>query len=167
VLDSLSKKVAPGLALGFIVAPPHLRESVISSVRSGGWTAGGFAFTAVQRMMADGTAAELSRLKRIDASRRQQSAAKCLSGFEVQTNPKSYHLWLTLPPHWRSQTFVAAAARRGIALTPSSTFAIAHGHAPNAVRLPPRPPPPEQLDAGLRTLVSLLGTKEEDFDSTE
>src|SRR3954471_5483945 len=40
VLDSLSKKVAAGLALGFIVAPPRLRESVTSSVRSGGWTAG-------------------------------------------------------------------------------------------------------------------------------
>jgi hypothetical protein len=25
----------------------------------------------------------------------------------------------------------------------------------------------EQLDSGLRTIVSLLGTKEEDFDSTE
>lgn len=57
--------------------------------------------------MADGTVAELSRLKRIDAARRQQMAAKYLAGFEVQANPKSYHLWLTLPPHWRSQTFVA------------------------------------------------------------
>jgi DNA-binding transcriptional MocR family regulator len=33
VLDSLSKKVAPGLALGFIVAPPRLRESLMASVR--------------------------------------------------------------------------------------------------------------------------------------
>ena len=31
---------------------------------------------------------------------------------------------LTLPQHWRSQTFVAAAARRDIALTPSTTFAV-------------------------------------------
>ena len=135
VLDSLSKKVAPGLALGFIVSPPRLRESIMASVRSGGWTASGFAFAAGQRLMADGTVAELSRLKRIDAARRQQMAAKRLAGFEIQANPKSYHLWLTLPPHWRSQTFVAAAARRDIALTPSTTFAVAPGHAPNAVRL--------------------------------
>src|SRR5882757_7921253 len=134
VIDSLSKKVAPGLALGFIVAPPRLRESVMASVRSGGWTASGFAFAAAQRLMADGTAAELSRLKRIDAVRRQQMAVQRLAGFELQTNPKSYHLWLTLPAHWRSQTFVAAAARRDIALTPSTTFAVTPGHAPNAVR---------------------------------
>ncbi|QPF82859.1 PLP-dependent aminotransferase family protein [Bradyrhizobium genosp. L] len=167
VLDSLSKKVAPGLALGFLIAPPRLRESIMAAVRSGGWTASGYAFAAGQRLMADGTAAELSRLKRIDAGRRQQLAAKHLAGFEVQTNAKSYHLWLTLPPHWRSQTLVAAAARRDIALTPSTTFAATPGHAPNAVRLALAAPPMEQLDIGLRTLAGMLSATEEDFDTTE
>jgi DNA-binding transcriptional MocR family regulator len=167
VLDSLSKKVAPGLALGFIVPPPRLRESVMASVRSGGWTASGYAFAAGQRLMDDGTASELSRLKRIDAARRQQMAAKFLSGFEIQTNSKSYHLWLSLPPHWRSQTFVAAAARRDIALTPSTTFAVTPGHAPNAVRLALAAPTIEQLDVGLRMLSGMLNAREEDFDSTE
>jgi len=167
VLDSLSKKVAPGLALGFIVSPLRLRESIMASVRSGGWIASGYAFAAGQRMMGDGTASELSRLKRIDARQRQQMATERLAGFAIQTNEKSYHLWLTLPPHWRSQTFVAAAARRDIALTPSTTFAVAPGHAPNAVRLALAAPTMEQLDAGLRTLSGMLNAKEEDFDSTE
>jgi DNA-binding transcriptional MocR family regulator len=167
VLDSLSKKVAPGLSLGFVVPPLRLRENVMASVRSGGWTASGFAFAATQQLMGDGTAAELARLKRIDAQHRQKIAVECLAGFEIQTNGKSYHLWLTLPPHWRSQTFVAAAARRDIALTPSTTFAVTPGHAPNAIRLALAAPPIEQLEAGLRTLSGMLNAKEEDFDSTE
>jgi DNA-binding transcriptional MocR family regulator len=167
VLDSLSKKVAPGLALGFIVAPQRLRESMLASISSGGWTGSGYAFAAAQRMMADGTASELVRLKRADAQRRQRLAVERLAGFEIQTNPKSYHLWLTLPPHWRSQTFVAAAARRDIALTPSSTFAVTPGHAPNAVRLALAAPPLDQLDAALRTLAGILSTNEDDFESTE
>jgi DNA-binding transcriptional MocR family regulator len=167
VIDSLSKKVAPGLALGFIVSPPALRESMMASVRSGGWTASGFAFAAAQRMMGDGTVAELVRLKRIDARARQKLAADRLSGFELQTNEKSYHLWLTLPPHWRSQTFVAAAARRDIALTPSTTFAATAGHAPNAVRLALAAPTMDQLDIGLRTLAAMLKAGENDFDLTE
>jgi DNA-binding transcriptional MocR family regulator len=166
-IDSLSKKVAPGLALGFIVAPPRLRESVIASVRSGGWTVAGFAFAAGQRLMADGTAAELTRLKRLDALRRQQMAAKWLSGYEIQTSGKAYHLWLKLPQHWRSQTFVAAAAARDIALTPSTTFAAIPGHAPNAVRLALAAPAIDQLETALRTLAGMLNAKEEDFDSTE
>jgi DNA-binding transcriptional MocR family regulator len=167
VLDSLSKKVAPGLSLGLVVAPLRLRERMMASVRSGGWTAPGFAFAAGQQLMRDGTASELARLKRVDAQQRQKIAAARLSGFQIQTNSKSYHLWLTLPPHWRSQTFVAAAARRDIALTPSTTFAISPGHAPNAIRLALAAPPIEQLDAGLRTLSGMLNAKEEDFDSTE
>lgn len=167
VVDSLSKKVAPGLTLGFIVPPRRLRESVAAAVRSGGWTASGFAFSAAQRMMGDGTAAELARLKRLDARARQKLAADLLSGFEVQANGYCYHLWLTLPSQWRSQTFVAVAARRDIALTPSTTFAVTPGHAPNAVRLALAAPTMDQLDTGLRTLAAMLNASEDDFDSTE
>src|SRR5439155_8348842 len=140
---------------------------VMSAVRTGGWIASGHALAAGQRLMADGTVAELTRLKRIDAARRQQTAAKLLAGYQIGADPRSYHLWLTLPSHWRSQTFVAAAARRDIALTPSTTFAVSPGHAPNAIRLALAAPAMEQLDAGLRTLSGMLNAKEEDFDSTE
>jgi DNA-binding transcriptional MocR family regulator len=167
VLDSLSKKAAPGLTLGFVAPPLRLREGVMAAVRSGGWTASGFAFAAAQRMMGDGTIAELTKLKRRDARERQKLAADRLSGFEIQANEKSYHLWLTLPPHWRSQSFVVAAARRDIALTPSTTFAVAPGHAPNAVRLALAAPTMDQLDGGLRTLAAMLNAREDDFYATE
>jgi DNA-binding transcriptional MocR family regulator len=167
VIDGLSKRIAPGLSLGFVVPPRRLRESVMASVRSGGWTASGFAFAAAQRMVGDGTVAELTRLKRLDARARQKLATDRLSGFEIQTNEKSYHLWLTLPAHWRSQAFVAAAARRDIALTPSTTFAVTPGHAPNAVRLALAAPTMDQLDSGLRTLAGMLNASEDDFASTE
>ena len=167
VIDSLSKKAAPGLTLGFIVPPPRLREGIMASVRSGGWTASGFAFAAAQRLMDDGTIAELKKLKRADARVRQKVAADLLAGFDVQVNQKSYHLWMTLPAHWRSQTLVAAAARRDIALTPSTTFAATPGHAPNAVRLALSGPTMDQLDAGLRTLAAMLNAREDDFVATE
>lgn len=167
VIDSLSKKFAPGLTLGFMVPPQRLRESVMASVRSGGWTASGFAFAAAQRLMSDVTATELARLKRLDAVVRQKVALDRLSGFDVQTNGRCFHLWLTLPAHWRSQALVAAAARRDIALTPSTTFAASSGHAPNAVRIALAAPTLDQLDAGLRTLSAILHGREDDSDSTE
>jgi DNA-binding transcriptional MocR family regulator len=166
-VDSLSKKVAPGLALGFIVSPPRLRETVMASVRSGGWTASGFAFAAARRMMGDGTVAELTRMKRLDARARQRLATDRCAGFEIQTNENAYNLWLTLPPHWRTQTFVAAAARRDIALTPSTTFAATPGHAPNAVRLALAAPSIDRLDSGLSTLAAMLNARKDDLYSTE
>src|SRR5260221_14756905 len=92
VIDSLSKRVAPGLTVGFIVPPLRLRESVMASGRSGGWTASGYAFAAAQRLMGDGTVAELTRLRRLDARARQKLAIDRLAGFEIQTNEKCFHL---------------------------------------------------------------------------
>jgi DNA-binding transcriptional MocR family regulator len=167
VFDSLSKKVAAGLSLGLIISPQRWREPMMAAVRSGGWPAPGYAFAAAQQLMRDGTVAELVRLKRIEAQKRQKIAAHHLSGFQIQANSKAYHLWLTLPAHWRSQTFAAAAAQRDIALTPSTMFAITPGHAPNAIRLALAAPPIEELDAALRTLAAMLHAREEDFYSTE
>jgi DNA-binding transcriptional MocR family regulator len=62
---------------------------------------------------------------------------------------------------------LAAVARRGIALTPSTTFAVTPGHAPNAVRLALAAPTMDQIDIGLRTLAAMLNAREDDFDSTE
>ncbi len=60
-------------------AAARLRENIMASVRSGGWTASGYAFAAAQRLMSDGTAAELARLKRTDAQQRQKIAVACLA----------------------------------------------------------------------------------------
>ena len=68
VLDSLSKRVAPGLTLGFIQTPARLRERIMASIRSGGWTASGYAFAAGQLLIADGIVAEIARRKREDAN---------------------------------------------------------------------------------------------------
>ena len=98
---------------------------------------------------------------------RQQVAVEMLKGLQVQTNPKSYHLWLVLPEQWRSQTFVAAAARHDIALTPSSAFAVNPGHAPNAIRLALAQPPLDQLREALATLAHILKGSDEDGYFTE
>jgi DNA-binding transcriptional MocR family regulator len=167
VLDSLSKRVAPGLTLGFIVSPARLRESIMAGVRSGGWTASGYAMAATRILMSDGTAAQIGLLKREDAKQRQRLAAKSLAGFEVSANSRSYHLWLTLPSQWRSQAFAAAAARRDIALTPSSAFAASPGHAPNAIRLALASPTPARLGEALQILAHLLNAGEDESYATE
>jgi DNA-binding transcriptional MocR family regulator len=167
VVDSLSKRIAPGLGLGFISAPDWLRERVMTSVRSGGWVASGYALEAGQLLMSDGTARMIEGRKRTDAQERQHIAAECLAGFKLQADDRAYHLWLTLPEHWRSESFVNAAARHGIALTPSSTFTVDQGYAPNAVRLALASPSIERLREALKTLASTLRYGMEAFDVTE
>ena len=63
----------------------------------------------------NGTAQRLAQRQRVEARARQDLARDILGNREYRTQPTSYHLWLPLPPPWRTSQFVAAAegARRG------------------------------------------------------
>lgn len=153
LVDSLSKRIAPGLTLGFVVPPASLVDQVAAAVRGGGWTAPRFAVDVAAHHIADGTAAAVQLAKRADAAARQQLVADRLAGFTVHADPRTYHCWWELPQPWRADTFVAAAAREGIAVTPAAAFAV--GAAPNAVRLALASPPLDRLKAALEVLAGI------------
>jgi DNA-binding transcriptional MocR family regulator len=159
--DSLSKRVAPGLTAGFLVAPAALHARLAAALRSGGWTISRFALDAAARWSSDGTVARLVELKRRDAAVRQGIARERLAGFAVQADPQAYHCWWRLPEPWRADTFVAAAGRRGIAVSPGAAFAVTPGQSPNAVRLA-LTPPADVLAKALDTLAALAATGPED-----
>jgi DNA-binding transcriptional MocR family regulator len=162
LVDSLSKRLAPGLTVGYAVPPAGLVDKVAAAMRSGGWVAAGFALAASTRWIGDGTAAAIERDKRADAIERQRLVTERLGGFDVRADPASYHCWWTLPDPWRAETFVAAAARRGIAVSPAASFTIGAGRAPNAVRLALASPPREVLATALDTLAALARRTPED-----
>ncbi|GAA2222321.1 PLP-dependent aminotransferase family protein [Streptomyces indiaensis] len=159
VVDGLSKRVAPGLTAGFLVVPPHRVAAVADSVRSGGWSAGRFALEAAVRWAAEGTVARLVAAKRADAARRQRILAEELAGFTVRSGPSSSFAWWELPAPWRADTFTAAAAAHGIAVTPGPAFAVAPGHTPDAVRLGLASAPEPDLRRALRTLAHVAARR--------
>ncbi|MEV7555084.1 PLP-dependent aminotransferase family protein [Amycolatopsis sp. NPDC089917] len=160
--DSMSKRLAPGLTTGFLAVPAEWTERLAAAVRSGGWVAPRFAVEATTRWITGGTLETVERAKRLDAAERQRVTAERLAGFTLRADPQAYHCWWELPEHWRAETFVAAAARRGIAVTPAAAFAIVPGHAPNAVRLAVSSPPLETLGAALDVLAGLASGRPED-----
>jgi DNA-binding transcriptional MocR family regulator len=162
LVDSLSKRLAPGLSLGFAVTPRVLGDSVATALRSGAWSASRFALDAATGWMSDGTAAAIGRAKRHDAQTRQTILRECLAGFVVHADPRAYHAWWQLPEPWRAETFVAAAARRGIAITPAAAFTVGPGSSPNAVRLALASPPLLTLTEALNLLAALANATPED-----
>lgn len=161
-VDSLSKRLAPGLSVGFVVAPRGGESEVASALRSGAWTASRYALEAATQWLTDGTAAAIEKAKRVDAERRQRIARERLAGFRLQGDPHGYHCWWDLPDPWRAETFVAAAARRGIAVAPAARFTIGSGHAPSAVRLALGTPAVDVLDSALEALAELARAAPED-----
>ncbi|WP_433347036.1 PLP-dependent aminotransferase family protein [Microtetraspora malaysiensis] len=163
LVDSLSKRLAPGLTLGFAVVPEALVSNVATALRSGGWTAMHFALNAAVRWLSDGVVQEVTLAKQRDAALRQEIAARHLGEFAVHSASCSYYYWWELPRPWRADTFVAAAARQDIAVTPAAAFAVGQYRAPNAIRLGLASPPADTLSRALATLADLARSTPEDL----
>lgn len=155
LIDSLSKRMSPGASIGLMQAPTALRARLAASLRSGGWMAPALSMVLARRLLESGLMPGLEDAKRRDAVARQALAAGILQGLTIHAHPAAYHLWMELPEPWRGESFVAAAARRGIALWPGSGFSVSAAHAPAAVRIALAVPPIERLAEALRVLAEL------------
>lgn len=159
VVDSLSKRVAPGLTVGFVVVPEDHVDAVAAAVRSGGWGPGAFALEAAVRWIGDGTVARLVAAKREQAGRRQGLVRELLDGFAVRADPCGYFAWWELPAPWRADGFTAAAAAHGIGITPGTAFRVDPKRTPDAVRLALASTAEPELVGALRTLAELAARR--------
>jgi len=155
MIDSLSKRVAPGLTLGWIVAPAPLIPRIVEAIRASALVPSGLVLELGIRWIADGMVSRLVKEKRRDAVARQHLLRKACPDLTIQADPRSYHAWVELPGNWRAESFTAAAAERGIAVAPATAFALGRGHAPNAVRLALASPTRKALSESLAVLNAL------------
>ena len=152
VIDSLSKRLAPGLTVGFLIAPDSMRPALATALRASAALPGAFALEAAVRWLDDGIVAEICEAKRADAAVRRRLARELLPRRRPSAAQDSYSLWWELPEPWRADTFAAAARELGIAVTAGAAFAADPRTTPRAVRLGLASPP---LDVLRRTLTTL------------
>jgi len=134
-IDSLSKRLMPGLALGMIAAPSRFHEGLARSLRSGGWMAPSLAVALAQHWIEDGVAASVEASKRRDAEQMFGVATEALAGLDFHGASDALHGWLALPGDWRGEAFAATSAELGIAVAPGQAFAVRPGNAPSGVRI--------------------------------
>ncbi|GAA2242536.1 PLP-dependent aminotransferase family protein [Streptomyces amakusaensis] len=163
LVDSLSKRIAPGLTLGFAVTPAAVAGPVAASLRSGGCAPMRFALEAATRWQRDGVVRTLVRAKQREATVRQGIAAELLGEFAIHGDPRSFHCWWELPRPWRADTFVAAAARHGIGVAPAAAFTVGRHRAPNAIRIGLASPRADVLSRALATLAELARSAPDDL----
>jgi DNA-binding transcriptional MocR family regulator len=154
-IASLSKVVAPGLRIAYVLTPDARHaERLASAVRATSWMAAPLMGEIAARWIMDGTATQLLRLTRREIITRQQLARTILP-HTVQVVPESLHIWLELPGAWSSAEFALLARRSGVSVAPADAFAV--GKAPAAVRLSVGSPRSiEDLERALRVLAYLL-----------
>lgn len=134
-ITSLSKSIAPGLRVGFMYAPDHMIDAIGAVIRGDCRMATPLMAEIATRWIESGTAQSMSDWQCEEVVRRQAVATEVLQGTDFETDPNSYHIWLTLPEPWRAEEFATQLHAKKVAVLPAEAFVIGRGHPPHAVRI--------------------------------
>lgn len=133
-VSGLSKNVATGLRVGFVVAPEQSMKAIEQAIRATTWNTPGVMTAIACAWLDDGTVKRLETEKRRDAKTRQTMAAEVLDGLPCVRHPASYFVWLPLSEDVRADQVAAALMREHISVSTAEPYATSH-HVPHAVRL--------------------------------
>ncbi len=153
---SLSKAVAPGLRIGYLVAPAARRPAVMSALRITTWMASPMMAELARHWIEDGTADALVERQRRETGSRQRLISEILPDADLWAHPAGLNAWLRLPRPWRAGEFCFELLKRGVSVTPSESFAVDPGQAPQAVRLCLGAVETPALRRGLEIVAGLL-----------
>ncbi|MEM7153754.1 MAG: PLP-dependent aminotransferase family protein [Myxococcota bacterium] len=156
-LTSCSKRIAPGLRVGYLVVPRGEQGRFLDALWSTTGMAPPLMAEIASRWIRDGTAASLAEARRAESATRQGIARAVLHDHPFECQSTAGHAWLPLPPAWRdTASFVGRAMAAGVAVTPRDAFAATKGGAP-AVRLSLGAPPSREIvRRGLEIVAELL-----------
>ena len=155
-MTSVSKSLAAGLRVGYLLAPEAGRSGcapvgrMTTSLVALTWMAAPMGAAIASAWIRDGTADRIAAFKRAECLARRELAERVLGSPETPSHRASCHLWLPLPEPWRGEEFAAEARRRGVVLAPPEVFVVGRGETPHAVRLSIGTPPSRaELERGL------------------
>jgi DNA-binding transcriptional MocR family regulator len=134
-ISSVSKVLASGLRVGFIIAPSRLRQSLMNTLSASTLMVSPLSFEIFSLWVSDGTSEKILKKRIASAKRRQKIAAQILGGYKIDAAPTSYFIWLRLPDHWTSSRFTMEASQRGVSVAPAELFAVGRDTPLNAVRI--------------------------------
>ena len=156
-ITSTSKSIAPGIRIGYLLAPASAVERLSVSVLRTMVNAPPAMAELSTSLITDGVAGRIVEWKRKELTERQAIATRVFSGLDVRTHPNSPHVWVVLPEAWRTEAFVARARHRGILLNSAESFAVDHRTDVQAVRITLGPPSTRSaLEDGLAEIARML-----------
>jgi DNA-binding transcriptional MocR family regulator len=134
-IDSLSKMLAGGLRVGYLVTPPRLKAQVGAAIRSNCWFTSPITVEVAQRWIGSPSFKQTEQTTRSELRKRRVLAETILEGYNIETLEGAFHVWLKLPEEWRAADFVARVLERGVAVLPAEPFAAGRFPTPQAIRI--------------------------------
>ena len=155
-VSGLSKSVATGLRVGFVVAPQAWVPKIERAIRATTWGAPGVTTAIACGWLEDGTVGRLEAEKRRDAAARQALLGAALAGLRCVRHPASYFVWLPLPDEVRADRVAMALMAERVSVSTAEPFATSR-HVPHALRLALGSVALDRLDGALRIVRRVVG----------
>jgi DNA-binding transcriptional MocR family regulator len=163
-LGSFSKILAPGFRVGYVLAPPALRDKIILAQESALLCPSMFS-----QMMISEYLAIADWRKQVDTFRgvyRERKDAALDAMREYLPNLKTtqpdggFYLWVTLPNQVDSKAMLPLAVKELVAYTPGTAF-FGDGTGQQHLRICYSYPTPENVKVGIKRLASVINLQTE------
>ena len=159
-LGSFSKVLAPGLRLGYVVAPAAIGPKLLQAKQAADLHSPGFNQRVVHEVIKDGFLREHVPTVRARYQAQRDAMRAALEqhmppGCRWNVPSGGMFFWLELPAGVDALALLPKAVARGVAFVPGSAFFADHPK-PNTLRLSFVTVPPAEIDRGIGLLAAAL-----------
>ncbi|MBY5455542.1 PLP-dependent aminotransferase family protein [Rhizobium leguminosarum] len=134
-ISALSKALAPGLRVGYLLCPPGRALLSAEAVRTTAWMPSPLPLLLATRWLEDGTAEAILKAQLAELRARYAIVTTILAGHSFSADPRCMFLWLRLPAPWRCEDFAANLRAHGVAVMAATAFACDRQPVEHAVRV--------------------------------
>ena len=158
-LGSFSKILSPGLRVGYVLAPPAIREKLILANESAILSPATFAQMMVSEYLSlSDWQGQIDTYRKLYATKRDaalEALAQYLPRVQTTRPQGGFFLWLTLPEGLNSKEMLPLAVNELVAYTPGTAF-YGDGRGANNIRVCFSHPTAENVKVGIKRLSNVV-----------
>ena len=163
-LGSFSKILAPGFRVGYVLAPPAIREKLVLAQESAILCPSMFSQSMISEYLSNADwQGQIDTFRGVYRERRDaalEAMAEHLPKLSTTHPDGGFYLWITLPDGIDSKAMLPLAVKELVAYTPGTAF-YGDGSGHNKLRVCYSFPTPENIKVGIKRLATVINLQTE------
>lgn len=134
-LQSLTKPLFPSIKTSLMVAPTEVLSQTHETLRATAHQPSALTLPWVLQLLESKHLDQIVFEKQKEAVKRQKLAKEILTGFEFQTTPTAFHLWMHLPAKWTASSATQALKVADIGVVSGTNYEVTNPDSSRHIRI--------------------------------